>query len=499
MKRQLPTPTTLHEHRGEDSHPPPPGSSKRNSLLDEDEWKMKHLFSDGDSGTTNSIAAAAAAPPTLIHKGKSTSIYRQGDTGFKVIEDQDPTEEMVLQLLTEEQVSRYLPPRCAQRKVLQVKSFQANPAFYFRWVEGITLKEWLHNIDNRDASLRQRLRIATAITKSLSEFHEGNVCHQYLTLENIILDLSDGHCHASLINLSRAVIILEATYVEAREMKKRDLHDLGLVLNALFRGECVADDGQMAKDARQDNEEPEDTSSSGQQRKRGNYQYSGEGLPLYMSSLISTLIISDQNEASAETYEDTNNVLLDLQVADRKFDIYLERSGDDISRNNKLDIPPNSFYGRETEVTKMIMSFHSVVKVDGRPALVSVSAFGGMGKTALIDQIKEPLKQAGGYPLIHGKFDPSARPDSVIFGAFNTFFCKIIDETEDIIKQEMKSRIQRVSGWKMLIESIPSLGRLLGQEPTDSALHQEQWIFLVCKLIAAISTKLHPIVFFFDE
>ncbi len=77
--------------------------------------------------------------------------------------------------------------------------------------------------------------------------------------------------------------------------------------------------------------------------------------------------------------------------------------------------------------------------------------------------------------------------------------CKIIDETEDIIKQEMKSRIQRVSGWKMLIESIPSLGRLLGQEPTDSALHQEQWIFLVCKLIAAISTKLHPIVFFFDE
>lgn len=164
--------------------------------------------------------------PILIHSGQQVAIYRLGECkGYKVIVDPDPTEEQVLCLLAEEEVSRFLPPRCAQRNVIQVKSFQGNPSIEFQWANGVTLEEWLKG---GSRGLKEKLRIAIAITKTLSYFHEGCVVHNCLSFDHIILDVCDELCCASLISLSRAVIISELPLDDAETGIRTDLRSLGV-------------------------------------------------------------------------------------------------------------------------------------------------------------------------------------------------------------------------------------------------------------------------------
>lgn len=124
------------------------------------------------------------------------------------------------------------------------------------------------------------------------------------------------------------------------------------------------------------------------------------------------------------------------------------------------------------------------------------------GKTSLVNQIKGPLKELKGY-LIRGKFDISSRPDSILNYAFNEFFGDIIKHADADEISSMKSRIQSnvgPVGCNILMESMPNLQKLLGMEidKVESG-DLDQWKFLLCKLIAAVSIKAHPIVFFMDD
>ena len=461
---------------------------------------MPIVHANNNAAVANSNNSTTKSP-VLIHRGRCTSIYHQlnDNTGYKVIEDPDPTEEQVLQLLAEEHASRALPPCCAHRRVIQVKSFQGNPAIQFQWAPGVSLKDWLENSNNRDVSLKDRLRLAIAIAKTLSDFHTAYVIHGYLSLDNIILDIPNGNedcVVASLINLSKSRIVPEMPQEEVEDAVFQELQELGRVLNALFTGEIFD-----YSDNKKEEESILDESISSGPKKRGKSQHPGEGLPLYLTSLISTLILCESLEYEhIETYRTVRDVFHDLQTADRKSDIYLKPS----NRGGRLEIPSDAFYGRDSEKFLLIQSFNSVVQVNGQPVLTCVSGPGGVGKTSLINQIKEPLAAANGY-FVKGKFDPSARPDSVLIGALNDFFREMLDLDDSQEMDSMKTRIQDTvgSGCRVLMDSIPNLAKFLdedGDTPSkQSPLALNQWNFLLCKLVNAISHKEHPIVFFVDE
>ena len=268
-----------------------------------------------------------------------------------------------------------------------MKSFQGNPALHFEWAPGNSIKLWLQSEENKEAGLRDRLRIATSITKTLLEFHEGNVCVQNLDLENIILDISRSvvhHCvDASLINLSSAVVVLDISEDEVKILEKKDLQDLGYILNVVFRGELNSDSSEKTRRASMEGGEDADTDDkyeylSSTRGKRGKAISPGEGLPVYLTSLISTLI-----QPSTECYKDVKSVLHDLQIANRKFDIYLNPS---INRDPQVllhfKIPDNAFYGRESELAMLLQSFNSTIMVNGQTTLTCVSGHSGMGKTS---------------------------------------------------------------------------------------------------------------------
>jgi hypothetical protein len=121
-----------------------------------------------------------------------------------------------------------------------------------------------------------------------------------------------------------------------------------------------------------------DDSINRKKKKRGKSSRAIEGMPLYLTSMISALTNNDHDDVHTERYENADSVLADLIVASNKFDIYLGRQFDreDASLLNHLPIPRSAFYGRQSELSILKSSLHSVMDF-GKPMMTMVSGHAG--------------------------------------------------------------------------------------------------------------------------
>mmetsp|Transcript_1921 Transcript_1921/g.4149 ORF Transcript_1921/g.4149 Transcript_1921/m.4149 type:complete len:1254 (-) Transcript_1921:1038-4799(-) len=379
----------------------------------------------------------------------------------------------------------------------------------------ITLDEWLQTRRRMSAQrglysgpvqclqeehLQERLRVAIATTKALSNVHEGDkgeggrYCGQ-LSLENIVLDISDGYCDATL----SGILDDDNTIPFGKRTKYEDMKQLGYILNAVFDGDGATSGMEMQAEPKTEEDQPT--------KKRGKSQQSVENLPLYLTCLVSSLITTRANVGGTTgQYESVKHVLGDLQMAAKRPQVYLKNTSWDDTKNNRLRMPHDSFYGRKSELSLVLHSLDLVLRF-GQPVMVSVSGYAGTGKTALLNQIKRPLSDAGGF-MIRGKFDKTKSPNTVIFSAFDTFFGEINDGDA---AAQLKLRITETVGCGvgLLMSAIPNLRALMEEDECNAEdeydiedepiITHQRWIFLICKLINAISDQSHPIAFYLDD
>jgi len=373
--------------------------------------------------------------------------------------------------------------------------------------QGSTLAKWLHMARRRaDVNITVRLRAAIAIVKTLADFHKAKVVYNNLSPDNIVLDTFDGSYIATFIDLSKAIILSNDTSNGGQVEKnavEMDLQALGRILNALFDGERF--------DSNSSADESDDTSTEGEEhsyrRKRNKRQAQVEGFPTCLNALISTLLLRKEGEETSEKYGNVKDVLSDLQVIATNPQIFLKAlKVDDFTLHNRLNAPVDAFYGRQSEVSLLYHAFDSVNKHEGQPMVLSISGSPGTGKTFLVNQIRKPLQEASGY-LIRGKFDRRARPDSIIFLALDDFFARLIDERRKNV-QDLIQRIRHAvgPGCRVLMNSIPNLHRFMEGHLDDnsdgavgSSASEHRWKYLLCKLVAAVSSKNEPLAIFFDD
>lgn len=452
-----------------------------------------------------SLPRAATSPeePVLVHSKGDTNIYRHGELGIKVLME-NPTEEQMLKFVHEQNVSRYLPPTCHKRQVIDVKGFKGNPAIHFEWVNGNTLTEWLQTAKRRpDINTTIRMRAATAIVETLADFHKAGVVYNNLSSDNIVLDTFEGSYIATFINLSTAIIHTSSNNNEGgleRDAAEIDLSALGQILHALFDPENI--ENYSSNDEKETTTEEETVNI---RRKRNKRQAHVEGLPMCLNALISAL--SGRGGETSESYETAKDVLSDLHVIATNPQIFLKTPTlDDFTAHSRLKAPVDAFYGRQSEISMLYHAFNSVIMLDGQPMVVSILGSPGMGKTSLVNQIRKPLQQANGY-LIRGKFDVRTRPDSVIFSALDDFFAGLIEERKENVQDIINSILHAVGpGCRVLMNSIPNLQRFMEGHLTDNSdgsignsASEHRWKYLLCKLITAVSSRKRPLAIFLDD
>lgn len=330
--------------------------------------------------------------PVIVHRSANTTIYRQQDRGIKVLSSNSSSTdrgmstssyERKMKLQHEQTISRKLPSTCHKRHVLGIAIFRGQTALVFKWANGITLKEWIRKMQlHSQADLQVRLNAALAIVATLRQFHENDVVYNRLTIDNIVLNSSGGNYDATFIDLQEAVDINDVggganggaglngsdpvDPLVVKTMKRVDLVSLGVVLNQLFQRDIGVSDEVTARSGIHNQD----------RKKRGKKLAPGEGLPLYLRSLISALLLSSGENAETECYENVDDVFTDLQVLIRNRNLQKYSLG---GTGHRLKLDSEFFYGRKVEMMMLMDLFQSVIVLGDQPVIAIIAGGPGTG------------------------------------------------------------------------------------------------------------------------
>ena len=96
---------------------------------------------------------------------------------------------------------------------------------------------------------------------------------------------------------------------------------------------------------------------------------------------------------------------------------------------------PEKLYGRAREVETLLAAFDRVVN-SGRPELVLVSGYSGIGKSAVVNELHKPLVPPRGL-FASGKFDQYKRdiPYATLAQAFQSLIRPLLSKSEEELTQ----------------------------------------------------------------
>ncbi|MEG3919597.1 AAA family ATPase [Microcoleus sp. T3_A4] len=164
---------------------------------------------------------------------------------------------------------------------------------------------------------------------------------------------------------------------------------------------------------------------------------------------------------------------------------------------------PEKLYGREREIQQLLAAFERVAQ--GNSEMMLVAGFSGIGKTVVVNEVHKPIVRKHGY-FSKGKFDQFNRniPFSAFVQAFRDLMTQLLSES-DLQIQAWKTKILAALGdnGQVIIEVIPELERIIGQQPPAPELSgiaaQNLFNLLFQKFISVFTTKEHPLVMFLDD
>ena len=165
---------------------------------------------------------------------------------------------------------------------------------------------------------------------------------------------------------------------------------------------------------------------------------------------------------------------------------------------------PEKLYGREREIDALLEAFDRVV-AQGRPELVLVSGYSGVGKSSVVYELHKALVPPRGL-FASGKFDQYKRdiPYATLAQAFQTLVRQILVKSEAEVGH-WRHALQEALGanGQLLINLIPEVEFLLGKQPPvphlppQDARNRFQLVFR--RFLGAFARPEHPLALFLDD
>jgi len=170
---------------------------------------------------------------------------------------------------------------------------------------------------------------------------------------------------------------------------------------------------------------------------------------------------------------------------------------------------PHLLLGRERESGELMSVFERLgsSSEDGGTGVevVLVTGAPGVGKSALINELRQPVAVNRGY-FISGKYDQlkKSEPYSAIIQAFQEMIEQILTESDEKI-QFWQDRLSQALGpnGKVIAEVIPNIELITGTQPeliTVGAEESRNRFKLVFeRFVSALASERHPVILFLDD
>jgi predicted ATPase/signal transduction histidine kinase len=164
---------------------------------------------------------------------------------------------------------------------------------------------------------------------------------------------------------------------------------------------------------------------------------------------------------------------------------------------------PEKLYGRASEIDTLLASFDRVVG-GGRPELVLVSGYPGVGKSAVVNELHKPLVAPRGL-FVSGKFDQYKRdiPYATLAQAFQSLIRPILAKSEAELGR-WRDAIREALGpnGQLMVDLVPELKLIVGEQqpvPTLPPQDAQSRFQLVFRRLIGVFTREHPLALFLDD
>jgi PAS domain S-box-containing protein len=165
---------------------------------------------------------------------------------------------------------------------------------------------------------------------------------------------------------------------------------------------------------------------------------------------------------------------------------------------------PEKLYGRESDIDALLAAFDRVV-AGGKPELVLVSGYSGVGKSSVVNELHKSLVPPRGL-FASGKFDQYKRdiPYATLAQAFQNLVQRLLGKSEaDLAPWRDLLRDALGPNGRLIIELVPELELIIGHQPPAPDLPpadaRRRFQLTFRRFLGVFARPEHPLALFLDD
>jgi PAS domain S-box-containing protein len=355
------------------------------------------------------------------------------------------------------------------------------------------------------------LRLGINLSSAIDELHRRGVIHKDIKPANVLVNSLIGQCWLTGFGISSrlprerqsaeppefvagtlAYMAPEQTGRMNRSIDSRsDLYSLGITLYQMLTGTLpfTASDPMEwvhCHIARQAVSVSERTTNT----------------PRSVSAIIMKLLAKN----AEERYQTASGVKSDLE---RCLVEWEQRNSIEEFALGKHDTPdrllvPEKLYGRAREIETLLAVFERVL-ASGRPELVLVSGYSGIGKSSVVNELHKVLVPSRGLFAL-GKFDQykSDVPYATLAQAFQSLVRPLLGKLDAELRT-WRDALREALGpnGSLIADLVPELKLIIGEQPPVPNLPpqdaQRRFQLVFRRFIGVFARPEHPLVLFLDD
>ncbi len=165
---------------------------------------------------------------------------------------------------------------------------------------------------------------------------------------------------------------------------------------------------------------------------------------------------------------------------------------------------PEKLYGRAREIDTLLAAFERVV-AGGRPELMLVAGYSGVGKSSVVNELHKPLVPPRGL-FASGKFDQYKRdiPYATLAQALQSLIRPLLSKSEAELSA-WREAIREALGpnGQLMVDLVPGLKLIVGEQPPLPPLPSQEpqlrFQLVFRRFIGVFARPEHPLALFLDD
>jgi PAS domain S-box-containing protein len=372
---------------------------------------------------------------------------------------------------------------------------------------GVPLEQLLdHRLD-----LVSSLRLSIGLSRAIDQLHQRGIIHKDIKPANVLVNSGTGQCWlmgfgiASRLPRERqspeppefvggtlAYMAPEQTGRMNRSVDSRsDLYAFGVTLYEMLTGSLPF----TASD-------PLEWVHCHIARQPTPPREREPNVPAPVSAIVMKLLAKtaeDRYQTAAGAESDLRRCLTEWETQ-RRIDEFTLGEHDTPDRL----LIPEKLYGRAPEIDTLLGSFDRVV-ASGRPELLLVSGYSGIGKSSVVQELHKVLVWRRGL-FASGKFDQYKRdiPYATLAQAFQSLIRSLLGKSEAELRKWRDSLHEALGpNGLLMVDLVPELKLIIGEQPTVPDLSpqdaQRRFQLLFRRFIGVFARPGHPLALFLDD